>query len=204
MKTCYSVLTFISICIFSNHLCLADNPPNTDPAFALTREQFINKSPEEAKNIVYFALLKFGKEKEQYYLKKYRITSANSPFNMQRFEESMKKKVYSAKSVNELNLFVLSEDISKRIAELFQPLALLKDYDSLLISETKALEKNFSELKSEIAQILVEQKKITSVLNTDTADNNPLSYLKNKALYINLSILGLQIILLFVTIKNKL
>lgn len=209
MKNFYFLAILISITIFSNPLCLADNQQSVDPVFSFAQEQLKNKSPEEAKNVVYFGLLKFAKEKEQFYLKKYQITQANSPFNMQRFEDSMKKKVYSVKSVSELNLYSLSEDISKRISELFQPLALLKDYDSVINSEMKSLEKDINELKSTQAQILAEQKKISSNLIPSAVDKNQsenglLSSLKNNSIYINLSILVLQIILLGTAIKSKL
>lgn len=192
---------------FFHQFCLAETQPNIDPTFTLTQEQLKNKSTDESKNVAYFALLKFAKEKEQYYLKKYQITAANSPFNLQRFEESMKKKIYSVKSVNEINLFVLSDDISKRIAELFQPLALLKDYDSIMNSQIKTLEKDFADLKNEQTQILAEQKKITSTLNINSSDKTSsegglLALLKNNSIYINLSILVLQIILLVILLKK--
>lgn len=209
MKNFYFIAILISISIFSNPLCLAENQQNIDPIFSFSREQLKNKSPEEAKNIVYFTLLKFAKEKEQFYLKKYQITKANSPFNMQRFEDVVKKKIYSVKSVNELSISNLSEDISKRITEVFHPLALLKEYDSTMNSEMKSLEKDFAEVKNVQNQILAEQKKILTTLNTPSADKNPsenslLSILKNNTIYINLGILVLQIFLLGIAIKSKL
>jgi hypothetical protein len=209
MKNFYFIVILISTTILSNSLCLADNEQNPDPNFSFSQEQLKNKSPEESKNIIYFALLKFAKEKEQFYLKKYQITKANSPFSMQRFEDVIKKKVYTVKSVSEINILTLSEDISKRIGEVFQPVAFIKDYDSIMNSEMKSLEKNFIEIKNVQNQILAEQKKITSTLNSSSPENNQsgnglLFSLKNNTIYINLSILVLQIILLGTALKSKL